>query len=159
MKFKNHKMLFYMEVRFRLMKTYKKRVNKLILAGELLSDSRLISWHSKYEKQLVRLLQLNETNLTNLIQRFSESEAQLTYDNYSTISGGEKQRIAVVRSILTDANVILFDEATSSLDPENAKAIYSILLSLKDIMLIAITHEWSDELTNVYNRRRCYSCC
>lgn len=51
------------------------------------------------------------------------------------------------------------DEATSSLDPENAKAIYSLLLSLKDIMLIAITHEWSDELTNVYNRRRCYSCC
>lgn len=60
MKFKNRKMLFYMEVRFRLMKTYKKRVNKLILAGELLSDSRLISWHSKYEKQLARLLQLKK---------------------------------------------------------------------------------------------------
>ncbi len=60
MKFKNRKMLFYMEVRFRLMKAYKKKVNKLILSGELLSDSRLISWHSRYEKQLASLLELKK---------------------------------------------------------------------------------------------------
>ena len=36
-----------------------------------------------------------------------------------TLSGGEKQRISIARAVLKDAQVILLDEATASLDPEN----------------------------------------
>ena len=92
-----------------------------------------------------------KTNLSDLMRRFSESKSKVSYDNYLNISGGEKQRIAIARCILTNTDVILFDEATSSLDPENTNAIYNILFNLNDVIFIAITHEWSDELLNSFD--------
>lgn len=57
-----------------------------------------------------------------------------------TLSGGEKQRISIARAILKDAPIILLDEATASLDPENEvevqKAIDS-LISGRTVIVIA----------------------
>ena len=47
-----------------------------------------------------------------------------------TLSGGEKQRISIARAILKDAPVILLDEATASLDPENEVEIQYAINSL-----------------------------
>ncbi len=58
-----------------------------------------------------------------------------------TLSGGEKQRIAIARAILKDAPIILLDEATASLDPENEAHIQTALNHLvKDKTLIVIAH-------------------
>lgn len=60
----------------------------------------------------------------------------------NTLSGGEKQRISIARAILKDAPVILLDEATASLDPENEVAIQKALISLiKDRTVIVIAHK------------------
>lgn len=48
----------------------------------------------------------------------------------STLSGGEKQRISIARAILKDAPVVLLDEATSSLDPENEAEIQKAIARL-----------------------------
>ena len=58
-----------------------------------------------------------------------------------TLSGGEKQRISIARAILKDAQVILLDEATASLDPENEVEVQKAIDSLiKGRTVIAIAH-------------------
>ena len=60
----------------------------------------------------------------------------------STLSGGEKQRISIARAILKDAPIILLDEATASLDPENEAYIQAAIENLvKDKTLIVIAHK------------------
>ncbi|MBQ3842557.1 MAG: ABC transporter ATP-binding protein [Ruminiclostridium sp.] len=59
----------------------------------------------------------------------------------STLSGGEKQRISIARALLKDAPVVLLDEATSSLDPENEVFIQQAISALvKDKTVIVIAH-------------------
>lgn len=61
-------------------------------------------------------------------------------ENGSTISGGERQRISIARALLKNAPVILLDEATASLDPENEVLIQqaiSRLIADKTVLVIA----------------------
>ncbi|WP_068780542.1 ABC transporter ATP-binding protein [Paenibacillus sp. GM2] len=58
----------------------------------------------------------------------------------STLSGGEKQRISIARALLKDASIVLLDEATASLDPENESAVQQAINELvanKTVILIA----------------------
>jgi ATP-binding cassette subfamily B protein IrtB len=62
----------------------------------------------------------------------------------STLSGGEKQRISIARAILKDAPIILLDEATASVDPDNEKHIQMAISELvKDKTLVVIAHRLS----------------
>jgi ATP-binding cassette subfamily B protein len=59
----------------------------------------------------------------------------------STLSGGEKQRISIARAILKDAPIVLLDEATASLDPENELYIQQAINDLvKDKTVVVIAH-------------------
>ena len=60
----------------------------------------------------------------------------------SELSGGENQRIAIARAIINNPEIILADEPTGSLDFENAKKIFKLLLNLKNDnrIIIFATH-------------------
>lgn len=61
-----------------------------------------------------------------------------------TLSGGEKQRISIARAILKDAPIILLDEATASVDPDNENQIQMAINELvKDKTLVVIAHRLS----------------
>lgn len=62
-------------------------------------------------------------------------------ENGKTLSGGERQRISIARAFLKDAPIILLDEATASLDPENETLIQEAIGQLiKDKTVLIIAH-------------------
>lgn len=59
----------------------------------------------------------------------------------ATLSGGEKQRISIARAIMKDAPVIILDEATANVDPENEKELMDAIDALtKEKTIIMIAH-------------------
>lgn len=81
-----------------------------------------------------------KTGCAEFIEKLPHKYDSLVGEGGSRLSGGEKQRISIARAILKDAPVILLDEATASLDPENEKHIQKAVNELvknKTVLIIA----------------------
>ena len=76
-----------------------------------------------------------------LIARLPDGWDTLIGENGSKLSGGERQRISIARALLKNAPIVLLDEATASLDPENEVYIQQAIAELvKDRTVIVIAH-------------------
>lgn len=77
----------------------------------------------------------------------------------SNLSGGERQRISIARALLKDASIVILDEATASIDPENERLIQQALSELtrsKTVVVIAhrlATVEHADQILVVEDGR------
>ena len=75
------------------------------------------------------------------ISNMENSYDTIIGENGCTLSGGERQRISIARAILKDAPIVLLDEATASLDPENEVLIQEAISALiKNRTVIVIAH-------------------
>ncbi|WP_321414565.1 ABC transporter ATP-binding protein [uncultured Desulfobacter sp.] len=75
-----------------------------------------------------------------LIMNLPEGYDTMVGEGGATLSGGEKQRIAIARAMLKDAPIILLDEATAALDPENDRLVQAAidrLIQSKTLLVIA----------------------
>ena len=76
----------------------------------------------------------------DFIMRKENGFETMVGESGSTLSGGERQRISIARAILKNAPIILLDEATASLDPENEEAVQKAISNLiqnKTVIVVA----------------------
>ena len=78
----------------------------------------------------------------DFIMSFPHGYQTVVNEKGNNLSGGEKQRISIARAILKDAPIIIFDEATASIDPENEHLIQSAIDHLSEgKTMITIAHK------------------
>lgn len=83
-------------------------------------------------------------NCHGFIEKLPEGYNSLAGEGGTKLSGGEKQRISIARAMLKDAPIVLLDEATASLDPENEMHIQEAINKLiHNKTLIVIAHRLS----------------
>lgn len=89
-------------------------------------------------KKAARLARCDE-----FIEKLPQGYDTIVSEGGSSLSGGERQRISIARAILKDAPIVLLDEATASLDPENEAVIQEALENLvRGRTLIVIAHRF-----------------
>ncbi len=81
----------------------------------------------------------------------ARGEDYLCGENGSGLSGGEKQRISIARSLLRKSQVLLADEATAALDAETACQVAGSILDLAGMLRIVVTHSLDEALLRRYD--------
>lgn len=84
---------------------------------------------------------INKSNLSDFVAYLPKGLDSLTGERGSTISGGERQRIGLARALYSRPQILILDEATSSLDKKNKNMIMNTVYNLKDITTIIVTHQ------------------
>ncbi len=80
-----------------------------------------------------------------------KGDEYLCGENGSGLSGGEKQRISIARSLLRRSRVLLADEATAALDKQTAFQVTDAILDLDGITRITVTHALDESLLRRYD--------
>ena len=94
------------------------------------------------EKKVNECVKLS--NLEKFVDELPKGLDTIIGEKGIRISGGQKQRLAIARTLYLNPEIIIFDEATSALDPKNESEIISNILSLKGSKtIIIIAHKFS----------------
>ena len=92
---------------------------------------------------------LSRAHLKTLIDE--RGEDYLCGENGKDLSGGEKQRISIARSLLKRSRILIADEATSALDNKTSHDVIDEILDLKDMTRIVVTHSLDEDLLSRYD--------
>ncbi|RDY23740.1 ATP-binding cassette domain-containing protein [Romboutsia maritimum] len=90
----------------------------------------------------IRNKMIDYKRINNLLEKFNLNNDYLNKEIHS-LSGGEKQRISIIRGILIPPKILLLDEATSALDEKNKLKVEDVILGMKEegIGIMWVTHD------------------
>ena len=114
----------------------------IILFANTIKENLLYANRTATEEQIIEAAK--KANAHDFIMKFENGYETIVGERGVEISGGQRQRIAIARSILKNPKILIFDEATSSLDSESESLIQdSMNLLLKSRTSIIIAHRLS----------------
>lgn len=132
--------------------------NKLF--GRIFQEMKLIDTYTVFENIEVPLLyakpRISRKNRRQIVEEYVKKfHLNLSLDeNVSHLSGGEKQRVAIIRAIVNNQQIILADEFSSALDSDNRDFILNIFkqLTIEGRSIIVVTHDLNivDEFNSHY---------
>ena len=93
---------------------------------------------------------VRRSNLNELVEE--RGTGLMCGESGKALSGGEKQRISIARSLLKRSSVLVADEITAALDSQTAHKVTSDILDLKGITRIVVTHSLEESLMRRYDR-------
>lgn len=112
--------------------------NNLLLDNTCIIDSKILELCKKL-------------NLENLITKLPFGLDTVIDENNSVISGGEKQKLSIIRTLLKNPDVIILDEPSSAMDENSISKLKELLLQLKSTkIIIMISHD--DKLLSVADK-------
>ena len=117
------------DVREYNLKNLRKRISTALQKSEIFQSSIRdnIAWGNPdaTEEQIKNAADIAQA--TEFISRTKEGFDTLVTQQGTSLSGGQKQRVAISRTILKDAEILIFDDSTSALDLKTEADLYSML--------------------------------
>ena len=105
--------------------------------------NNLTLWKSYTENEISEAVK--KAGLKEVMEHLPQGLDTIIEENGSNFSGGECQRLAIARALLSGKDILLMDEATSALDEQTANDVENSILSLENITCISVTHRLSRE--------------
>jgi len=144
------------------MNDFEMRAFRIANIGIIFQDFSLINYLSVLNNVILpyrinNSLQLNKAvrrYAIELLEKFDIADKSKRLIN--RLSRGEQQRVAICRALITRPRLIIADEATENLDPNNKKLAYQVLfdyIKSNNAVLISVTHDHShlENFDNVFN--------
>ncbi len=121
-----------------------------LFTGSILYNLKVGNQDATYE-QIVSACKIS--GASDFIDRLPNRYGTFVEESGGNLSGGEKQRIAIARAILSNSSILIFDEATSNLDSFSEKKIQDVIFNKNNATTIIVAHRLS---TIIHCDRICF---
>ena len=112
----------------------------VVLFNDTIYNNIKIGKENATQEEIIAAAKLAQCD--EFIRRLPQGYNTVIGENGKTLSGGERQRLSIARAFLKDAPIILLDESTASIDPENETKIQQAIGTLiQDKTVLIIAHK------------------
>lgn len=128
--------------------SYQKRIGYITQEPVIFNDSifnNVTFWDEPSETNKLRYREaLKKASIDQFVDHLPKGDTTILGTNGINLSGGQRQRIAIARELYKDIDILILDEATSSLDSETEKTIHKSIDALKgQYTIIIVAHRLS----------------